>query len=368
MTVATSPSPDDYAAAGLYDPAAPGAIDRLALLDWLSERGFTVEQMQAAGRAGALPALAGDALLMAGATLTLRDISERTGICLEELDRVLRASGFAAIDPDERSYGERDVSTFVLFHTAAELFSQDELLHFTRVLGSSVARIAEAANSLFLEDVERPLRGTGGGELDLARANLVAVDLVADVSSVVDTLLRFHLRQTTDRFRNAYRAGAGTCVDLTVGFVDLCGFTARSGELSTEQLAGVIRQFEAKAYDIVSGHGGRVVKLIGDEVMFTAFDASTACAIANALVEAFTADELTPRGGLAYGSVLARSGDYYGPIVNLASRIADLAVPGEVLATPELASAAANTVQFVPAGRRMLKGFPDPVELVSLAR
>ena len=59
-------------------------------------------------------------------------------------------------------------------------------------------------------------------------------------------------------------------------------------------------------------------------------------------------------------------GDYYGVTVNLASRIADQAVPGEVLTIPEVAAAVPGRA-FHPAGRRLLKGFPEPVELLSFS-
>ncbi len=88
------------------------------------------------------------------------------------------------------------------------------------------------------------------------------------------------------------------------------------------------------------------------------------------LVERFADDRaVTPRGGLAAGPLLMRSGDYYGPIVNLASRIAELAVPNEMLVTAEIAThAAPERFRFEPAGKRMLKGFEEPVVLYAAQR
>jgi adenylate cyclase len=112
-----------------------------------------------------------------------------------------------------------------------------------------------------------------------------------------------------------------------------------------------------------------VVKHIGDEVMFVALDADAGCATALALIDGYTDAGITPRGGLAYGDVVTRHGDYYGSVVNVASRLADLAIPGEVLLTPEVAAAVSGAgATFTPAGRRLLKGFEDPVELLSLSR
>ena len=100
-----------------------------------------------------------------------------------------------------------------------------------------------------------------------------------------------------------------------------------------------------RTYDIVLRAGARVVKLIGDEVMFVTVDADAACRAALALMDGFVAVDarVVPRGGVAFGNVLVRGGDYYGPVVNLASRLVDEAVPEEVLATTEVRRAATDT-------------------------
>jgi adenylate cyclase len=123
----------------------------------------------------------------------------------------------------------------------------------------------------------------------------------------------------------------------------------------------------------VAAHDGRVVKLIGDEVMYVAVDIVSACEIALGLTETFGGGEtrIAPRGGLVAGDVVARGGDYYGSVVNLASRIAELAVPHEILVTDEVrerAEKAAAPFRFDPAGRQMLKGFEEPVELYAVSR
>lgn len=127
-----------------------------------------------------------------------------------------------------------------------------------------------------------------------------------------------------------------------------------------------IRDFEGRAHDVVTGFGARVVKLIGDEVMFVSTDPAAACRAGHALMEGFGHEDerVLPRGGLAFGDVLVRSGDYYGSVVNLASRLVDEAVPQEMLVTEELAEAAAGC-EFEPAGRRMVKGFDAPVSVRS---
>jgi adenylate cyclase len=118
---------------------------------------------------------------------------------------------------------------------------------------------------------------------------------------------------------------------------------------------------------VVGDRGGRVVKLIGDEVMFITPDADAACDIALALVETFDAQGVTPRGGLSHGEIVARGGDYYGRYVNLAARAVDIADPGTVLCGPGVVDAATEH-RFEAAELRMLKGFTLPVRLSRLRR
>ena len=88
------------------------------------------------------------------------------------------------------------------------------------------------------------------------------------------------------------------------------------------------------------------------------------------MIEAFEGHpDVTPRAGLAWGPMLDRGGDYYGPVVNLAARLAELAVPREVLAATELVGAMTSAgFAHEPAGRRQLRGFDEPVGLVSIRR
>jgi adenylate cyclase len=99
----------------------------------------------------------------------------------------------------------------------------------------------------------------------------------------------------------------------------------------------------------VAEHAGRVVKTIGDEVMFVTEEIANAARIALRLTERSAVDELLPeaRAGLAAGTLLAQEGDYYGPVVNLASRLVGLARPGTVLASAEVRDALAEDRSFV---------------------
>jgi class 3 adenylate cyclase len=364
----------EFEAKGLYDPKAPNAADRLALLEWLADRGLSIEQMVEAAAASRLTAVAGDLVLRPGERLTMVEVAESTGLTVEQVRQLSLTIGLPVEDVDERIYTPGDVNVFKLFSKTTDLFPERSLMQFVRVLGSSLARIADAAVSLFLADVETPITDAQAGEFALARAQLDAISALNLLTDHLESLFRAHMELAVRRNVAARtQASSKITVYVTVGFVDLVGFTPLSQRLPVRELHSIVDEFEGSAYDIVTSHRGRVVKLIGDEVMFVALDPQDASEIALALVDHFAESEsnVTPRGGLAVGEILSRGGDFYGPVVNLASRIADMAVPNEILVTAELRERAETPeapFMFDPAGRRLPKGFDEPIELFALRR
>src|SRR6185369_7181537 len=174
-----------------------------------------------------------------------------------------------------------------------------------------------------------------------AEANLVAAQAVGFLPQTMDTILRAHLEASTWRQRALRADDRGDLLAITVGFVDLVGFTPLARQLSAAELGTMVERFEALASDVIATRGGRLVKVIGDAVMFVAPRPDLACDIALTLMEEFAHDTIVrPRGGLATGNALMRGGDYYGPTVNLAARIGDLAVPQEILVTPAVVQGA----------------------------
>ena len=139
------------------------------------------------------------------------------------------------------------------------------------------------------------------------------------------------------------------------------------GRLDPAELGKLVTRFETRAFEVIAARGGRLVKFIGDEIMVAALDPIVGCHIMLDLVDAFTEDGTQPRGGLVFGEVLFRHGDYYGPVVNLAARLVDTAIPGEVLVDASVAEEAKDErLVFEPAGRRQVKGFDAPVTVWSL--
>lgn len=359
-------SEQEWRAAGLYDPDAPDAAQRLELLRWIDGHGVTLAEMIEADADCQLGSVVGDLRLRRTPTLSIADVAARTGLSVEQVTDVRRATGFLPAEPETPVYTEAELEMFELFAVAATLFSGDELVHFVRVMAGSLRRIAEAATEMFLRDVEAPLQLGDRSELAVAQASLAGIELVDVVTRVFEPMFRAHLQITNAATRRA-RMGQDdySTLTLAVGFVDLSGFTARSGELSPDELLQLVVAFESAAVDLVSEHGGRLIKVIGDEVMFSTIDADTACDIAVGLLDRAATWGVGARGGVARGPVVTSGGDVYGPTVNLASRIVDAAVPGEVLVN-EAVTRAAPQLRFEAAGRRQLKGFAEPVRLWSL--
>ncbi len=358
-------------ARGLLDPHAPNAAGRLALLRFLEAEGVTLDEMVAAHAVGRLAAAAGDRLLRPGeACYTLAEAAERAGVSLDSAKAFRRVVGLASVDPSERQMSAADEATLRAFNVAVQLFGERPTLDFSRVLGSALARVAESAISLFLAQVEHPLLRAGAAEVAIAQANRDATAAIEVLPVIMETFFRRHLEEAVRREARARdRDRSAVTVHMAVGFVDLVGFTARTQQLSPAELTVLVRDFEARTQDVVNEQGGRVVKLIGDEVMFVTLGPRAGCEIALSLVEGFRDDAsgVTPRGGVAAGPLLMHGGDYYGTTVNLASRIADLAVPFEILVAPEVA-AQAEGFRFEPAGRRILKGFAEPLLLYAAGR
>jgi adenylate cyclase len=304
------------------------------------------------------------------------ELAERAGVPIEQVPALLRALGHPEADApaSELAYAEHDVAVLAAAAGVSRIFPDPQTgLRLLRVVGLALARMADASVSAYVAEVEGPMTRDGASLVQHARSQAEAIAHLKDFSAVLPILLGQQSLQAVRRGRAVRRVAIDhETVQLSVGFVDLVGFTSLSGALSPVELSRVIADFESRAFDIVTEREGQVIKHIGDEVMFVAFDAPAACDIGLALVQEFAPEaDVTPRGGLAFGPLLSRDGDYYGSEVNLAARLADIAVPNEILASSELkryTEKATDDFAFDPAGRRQLKGFAEPIEVYSLSR
>jgi adenylate cyclase len=354
----------DFESLGLYDPGGPDAAQRLELLEYLVELGATQDDLIA--YRDELPGLASVVAIRSGPGLTPAEAIARTGLPEEKIRRITRAAGFADPGPDDRIFSESFLSLAGMLAAAESVFGEEAVLQLVRVIGSSMARVADAMVSAFLVNVEPAARAEDPVGLAVARANVQAAELLPMVGPAMEVLLRQHLiaaRRTV--LGDAADAGYET-QRRCVGFVDLVGSTELAQRLPTRELGALLTEFENVAADTVTSRGGRIVKLIGDEILFTAADAPAAAAIALELAREFDAHQVIPsaRASIACGDVMLRDGDVFGPVVNLAARAVQAAAPGDVVAPSAVADAAGVAAE--PHGRHSLKGFDDDVELCRL--
>jgi adenylate cyclase len=270
----------------------------------------------------------------------LGEAARRSGIDADQLRDYWRALGFPDPRPDDRLFSDTDVemlSNVVALMSEASV-EPDVARQMARVIGSSLDRIAAAQ----LDAQARMVAADPDIDLGDARA-AGATDLIPRVLELV-----WRRRLVAEAQRRMVRAGTEGGAPVCVGFADLVGFTAQTQQLDTSMLAEVVGRFEAIAYDVVGQRGGRVVKTIGDEVMFVHDDVVAGCRTALELASRYRDDEALSdvRVGLAVGPVLERDGDVYGHTVNLASRIVSIAYPGSVIVSEEVHDAVGERGEF----------------------
>lgn len=302
----------------------------------LRRRGASKEEIAEAEREGWLTLLAFERAITPGKRrYTFPQIAEKAGIPLAAAQRIWRAFGFPDPPIGAVAFMEDDVEalemalqlgreTLATSDTGDQL---DELVQQVRVMGAALARIAEVQGDNL---VRRVHEGQQAGLSDEEIALAVSDVELARGERLLAYGMRLQLRAAAWRRLALEDALSSEGVSYAVGFVDLVGFTALSQQLDEQELAALVTRFEALAYDTVAQYGGRVVKTIGDEVMFVTPDIATAARITLRLTERSATDDLLPdaRAGLSCGKVVTREGDYYGPVVNLARRLVELARPG----------------------------------------
>jgi len=333
--------PNDPSDAYVEDIARLEALARVRTL--LTDLGSTDEEIDRAVEDDVVDLLVVDRMLVPTAhRLTQGDVADLTDIPLDVAKRFWRALGFLDVEDDEAAFTDMDIDAVRLFQSmvAMGMVDLESAVQMARVIGSSMARIAEAETGPGTTPI---LLGTGDSVLDADAFARQAGASIPAMAQLLEYVWRRHLQAATHRAMLHRTRGVdeGARPVMAIGFADMVGFTLLSQHLGDEELAAVVARFEELAHDTVVALGGRVVKMIGDEAMFVVPTASGAAQIGLSLAEAYADDDLLSdvRVALAVGPVLVKDGDFYGPVVNLASRLVAVAHPGTVLISDEFKAA-----------------------------
>jgi adenylate cyclase len=296
-------------------------------------------------------------LLGASLTLTSDDVMARVDLDEELVDAVWAALGFAEVDSSVVAFTELDVKAVqdsaALLGTG--MVDSSTWLVMARTMGQGLARLAEAQLDVF----RRTAADVSLEDLDAMMAAMAPVVLPR-----IEALLLYNWRrQFAAAVQRALAAerDPGELPTLTVGFLDLVDYTRTSRGWDASRLERTLETFERDVSLRVASVGGRVVKTLGDGVLFTTAAPLLAVRVALDTVEAHLADDELPsvRAGVATGPVLERLGDVYGEPVNLASRLCDEARPSSLL-VDRVAAAELDGVpglRLRPLERRSVRGF-----------
>jgi class 3 adenylate cyclase len=343
------------------------AHQRAGLIEYLDKLGFSADEMIDAERRGRLFGLAGDALLWSGPPIyTLRTAADAIGVTLEDIEHGWAMLGLTVADPDTPALSQVDVDGLATWVAMRTEMGADAADGFLRVLGATVARLAEAISSMIRTGQPDLWLGHTGDELTTAQAYRTVAEFVPRVGAMIDAVHRHHL-VSTRTFIEGVVTGPSASLVCGVGFADLSGFTALTQRLTPGELSAMLSEFGATVSDLVHADGGRVVKFLGDAVMWVSSDPERLAKAAHDLVNHPRAHEagLQVRAGLSCGEILAINGDYFGNAVNLAARLVGAASPGQILADTAVHEQLPDWPAVIQEPLQ-LKGFDEPVTAYDL--
>lgn len=282
---------------------------------------------------------------------TRSEVAVLAGVPLEIADRLWTAMGFPLPPDQARIHTDTDLAAL---RRAGDLLrsgvTDPQLLAgLARAMGLNLSRLAQTHAQLLSAHPEPP-------------ADVQAALSAPAIAELIDYVWRRHLHAAMQGLVDSTASAAeATQQRMVVGFADLDGYTGLSRQLDAVELTSLVDAFEDLTSTVVTQGGGRVVKTGGDDVLFTSADPAAAAGIALDIVDRLAEHPQLPGVsiGLAYGLVVRRHGDVFGPVVNLASRLTGLAKPGSVLADRDLAAELAGStgLRAQPLRRRSVGGY-----------
>ena len=268
-------------------------------------------------------------------------VSEAAGVSADRASRLWLAMGFAEVGDDDLVFTDGDIEALRIWNglvTSGAIAQEDEVPH-ARAMGQTLSRLADWQTREIMARAEELTQTLDGADRAASAADM-AEALLPVVERLQAYVWRRHLAAAADRLLLA-SPGEPLATAVVVGFADIVGYTSLARHYGTGELAALLEAFEEDTSETVVSHHGRVVKTLGDEVLFVAGSPRDAAEIAIRLTAQGRAGRGLPalRVGMAAGQVLSRFGDVYGPVVNLAARLTSLARPETVLVDAELAAA-----------------------------
>jgi adenylate cyclase len=300
-------------------------------------------------------------------TLTRLEVAKKSGQPPELNASRWRALGFPEVPDDDVAFTKADVDALKATDALIRLgfIDPDSEESFIRTVGRTFSRLAEWQVRAMLRSLLESETGALTGK-DFKHLS----ETLRLGSKVQDYVWRRHLVGAANRLMLAHAVDA-EAEPACAGFVDIVGYTTRSRSMSGSELAAWVERFESVVTDLITEHNGRVVKTIGDEIFFVVDDPVEAAWLGVELTEQHLHDPAFPnvRVGMAYGDLLNRLGDIFGPVVNMASRLTSVARPGRAVVDQNLADLAIGTagIRLRRMRRMSVKGF-ETVEPWSLKR
>src|ERR671923_1925280 len=362
---------DVFVELDLYDPNAEHAAEREQLLKLLVAEGCTVDEMVEADRRGRLFALAGDRLLVPGpVALSLAQIAERVGIRTAAVATYWRALGWEEPPgPDIPVATAKDAEAIEAAAYIASFLGEEKAIAFVQSAARAMESVAEALSAA-VRSIPTASVATSS-ELDTAQFYVERIRGFDRFARLFDNLFRRSIVTVRQHFEESqsYDISAQGMMRVAVGFFDMSGFTALSQTLEVDVLTRLLSRFEGVVETNVRAIRGRLVKFIGDEAMVVAPTPDALATFALALVGRPIESEgvsVRVRGGLDYGGVLARDGDYFGKPVNLAARLVSVAAPGQALATEAFIDSIQRRDDAERLPPRPVRGFDELIEIYRL--
>lgn len=271
--------------------------------------------------------------------LSTLDVADRTGLDIAVVRGFWRSLGFADVADDVPHLVEGDVAILdaMVEMVGSGTISLSTAQTLVRAQGHSADRLALWQVEALVEDAASRFA------LDDTSARLVVLDRVQALAPMLEQQLVHTWRRQLVALLGRLDRDVGTAhapplpesgqlpLERAVGFLDMISFTERTAGLSSVELADLVLGFETAARDTIASLGARVVKTIGDAVLYVADDLGTGARVSLDLLDVMDRAGFDVRGSLVWGRVLSRSGDVFGPSVNLASRLGDVAPGGAVV-------------------------------------